>query len=459
MTDKRLSRPILCGTHCSTSLPLISHLAVLFFLLLYGASLLLCPPLSKAEDATGYEVVRIISRVSGTCGSGVLLSGGQILTTAHTAEQICAEYVCKNLQITHSSGEEVSLTKTPAKLKTSVRSLDIALIELPEKIYLGDGITVTEPPVIETQEDIVVAGFPRCGQFEVTTGTITQRKTLHWSTSAQGSPGSSGSGVFTTNGRFVGLIDEAATFSGMLSYELFGRSFALKLVPGKTIAALLSGDFEDSLTQEAIALKEFYVDEVVDKKGWNRLFASDQFLGLVDKLRLRLAREQISSNSSLSKALLLSTGFPGHDLLVLLKLADTVPEPIMTLVIYAMLEANGLTASPLHQLKRATVESLIKRSSISGEMVADISSTLSRFTTSRYQGFNLMTITTCLTASILLLALGALWGGSLGYVWRDLADVSSLFFKAWTMLLVGFAFWPLSFLIYRVRSRIRNKKA
>jgi V8-like Glu-specific endopeptidase len=409
------------------------------------------------------HTVRLTSTASRTCGSGILLNSSRILTTAHVARSLCTSTRCVQLQIRGSLNKRmVEREFTQAIVERYSGALDLAVLNLAEPFVdnnIAEVRLATSMPALGT--DILVRGYPECGDEVTTSGKIVTQGKLQSISSAQGKPGSSGSGVFNEEGELLGVVDQAAHLSGVFAYHLFGSSFNLTFVNSPVVSSILAGDAFDSLIQEAKVLNSFFQEEVVSTTGWRRLVLSDQFLSVTDSFHQRLG--QVSPSLEDLRILTYLRGYPGRELHELLHevtptTAEQATEQVLLLTVSAMLERHGFQAALLQPLLPTTVRALIEQSPTPISFRTKALDIVNRFEASRYQGFKIMLFTTMGSAALLVAFILILWAFSLGYVLRYLADVPFRLYRLWILFVVAFGFWPLSLFIFWFKEYRRRKR-
>lgn len=258
---------------------------VLQFLLLFSSALLFLTPL-KCLSEPYRNAILLVSQERG-CASGILLNDGHIITNAHVTESLCPYNNCKGVTVHFSEMPNEQPLKTLAcsslTIEYSRYSSDTSLLKCSgienEKIS-----NVRISPVIG-KSTITAIGYPGCGALKESHGLVTQESPFHFSASAKGSYGSSGSGVYDQSGALVGIIDQAKSLSELLG-SFFGLTdFELRGIDAREINALLSKDFSDSALKAQIqTLLEYYRSSIRTRRGAERLSASFDFTARVDWL-------------------------------------------------------------------------------------------------------------------------------------------------------------------------------
>jgi len=209
----RLSRPSILAALAAPLAP-IALIALLV--------LPLCPPLSADPDIVG-SVVKVYSQCypysyespwllaaeeSGT-GSGCIISGNRILTSAHIVAN------AKFIQVKRAGG----LDKAQAEVEIIGHQCDLAILRVKDPGFFQGAVPLAPGPLVSLRDRVTVYGFPEGGEeLSMTEGIVSRvelQRYVHsrmWLLCGQMdaaiNPGSSG-GPVVKDGQIVGIAFQA----------------------------------------------------------------------------------------------------------------------------------------------------------------------------------------------------------------------------------------------------------
>ncbi len=152
----------------------------------------------SAEQRSAVRVRNVMCEGIGT-GSGFILDDHTIVTNHHVVDSL------GKLEVTLSDGTDVDVASS-----AYATNADFAIITTVEAI--GPAATLA-PADASTGDHITVVGYPNSEELQVTTGTILSKQNdffdkapFVFATSAYGTHGSSGSAVYDTDGKVIGVL-------------------------------------------------------------------------------------------------------------------------------------------------------------------------------------------------------------------------------------------------------------
>jgi hypothetical protein len=265
---------------------------------------------------------------------------------------------------------------------------------------------------------------------------------VHFSTTARGSFGSSGSPIFSADGSLVGIADEAGSVSGALLASAVGRQFVVRGVQLPLLHPLLTAPAEEQHQGELSLLLRYYIEEVSRAKGFARARLGSGFITMSDELGTALA--QHGASPSLLRPLLAAHTH-------LRRYSDFGSErPNETALLVAVarsIEEHGLLDESLRLVPRALVQEVLA-AVLSPDGAAALKQILGR---AAPLGLSHRFLLWGCGLAVFFAALAALWGASFTVVYfRSTGERTARVFKA---VLVALVFWPLSFVLWWVKAR------
>ena len=378
-----------------------------------------------------------------SCGSGVLLADGLVLTNSHLIHSICKFGDCANLEIHASSN---AWAASSAELVVDIPSIDVALL-IP-KPPLGKGIfALSETAVPQLGFQVATLSFPGCGDLTSTAGKVEKVNEIKLYTSCLGQHGSSGGVIFDKNYKLVGLIDEAGDLLSAASSLLVGTNFKLRGSRADVISKVLAKPEAEQTLVEAALLYAYYKSEVMNSSGWTRVWAGLDFMAIFEDFRKRAELlghagfsgvDQYISSLALIKTMPNSTEL--QNLIVLLSAAYSTENkgPFYKLLVPLDL---GLFAKQLraHGKNETQIDSL--REIVRGAAAQG------------YPGVQLFLLGKSVLYFLIALLVSGIWAFSLGTIYARLTG--SFFKRIFIISLVGLL-WPFSLLWWKFRGRLRH---
>ena len=271
---------------------------------------------------------------SGSCASGILKEG-KILTNAHVIDAVCPDQTCNGIKIARA----LSVGKPADQLlpcdEWSIgplsRSADLGVLECK-----NHPIPTTQPIPLNSERatSVYLLSYPGCGTLQRSDGEITSQSGLLIKTTARGDYGSSGGGIFSTDGSLVAIVDQAASINNLLFSKITIRgTFQMRGI--RSVHAKDLFTHASSLDSEVATLLQYYRDSIRVEKGIDRLFVAFDFLSRVEGLK----RDAAANHSSGALALLSSSEY----LRATLDHKDALFSPLS---IATIIESKGLSWAP-----------------------------------------------------------------------------------------------------------------
>ena len=179
----------------------------------------LCGLASHAEDSSEFfsklksQVFKVIAeRPTGTlqAGSAVLIAPGKLVTNCHVLRW------SRRIEVLHDDA------RWPARLVATDAEHDLCILSAAH--VPAEAIAFARPASAKIDQEVHAASYPGGGDFAVSCGTI---RALHdldagkvIQTNAAFSPGSSGGGLFDSDGRLIGVLTFRAVTGGDLHFVM-----------------------------------------------------------------------------------------------------------------------------------------------------------------------------------------------------------------------------------------------
>lgn len=208
----------------------------------------------------------VLLRGNSTCGSGFIFNN-QVITNAHLVSSLCPLRDCADLKVDGISCPKWSVSGIK-------RSLDLGALSCSQSIE-KPGLTLSTG----NSSKISIVGFPKCGEQKISSGEIIHESRLHLTLTAKGNYGSSGSPILDSEGKLVGIIDQAASAKTLLQSKIFFQSeFPMRGISAKNIKYLEG----NQLDQISHVLLDYYRNIGRTLSGIDRLLFSFDFLARIE---------------------------------------------------------------------------------------------------------------------------------------------------------------------------------
>lgn len=291
------------------------------------------------------QPILLIKSESGSCSSGIA-SKGMLITNAHVVDAVCPESRCDGVrvyrapEIGKNASEEIPCGSW--NIKHLSRALDLGILECKTALIPG---SIELPSRVGRASSVSIISYPGCGVLQKTSGEVTSDSGLLLKTSANGDYGSSGGGIFDSDGSLVGIVDQATSARDLLLSKItFQSKFKLRGVKISHVAELLKNT--DNLNNQINALKQYYRESIRVEKGVDRLFASFDFLTRVEGLK----RDISKLNHPEAASLLATSDYLRASL-------DSPSKTFSTLVVASILESKGFSWAPWRALSTKSIPS------------------------------------------------------------------------------------------------------
>ncbi|GEM_PF-3803691 len=208
----------------------------------------------------------VLLRGNSTCGTGFVFND-RVITNAHLVSSLCPLTDCSDLKV-----EGISCAKwSVAGIK---RSLDLGALACSDPID-KPGLSLSSG----YSSKVSIVGFPKCGEQKISSGEIIQESRLHLTLTAKGNYGSSGSPILDSEGKLVGIVDQAASAKTLLQSKMFFQSeFPMRGVSAKNLKYLEGSE----LDQISHVLLDYYRNIGRTLSGIDRLLFSFDFLARIE---------------------------------------------------------------------------------------------------------------------------------------------------------------------------------
>ena len=230
---------------------------------------------STEIDKIKTSIFIISSEDKKSCGTAFLSSDNTLYTSNHIIELILKK---QNLSSdTNKTNENFSLLlkdafnsektlKIPFSNLSQISSLDIAKISLQETPASKSYNIPSNDLIYKTGSSIFALGFKNCDEVTLIKGTIKQETQIWLESDLKGYFGMSGSPAFSTNGEFVGLVDQAQSIVDGILGRIFGSSFSLRVTKASALKLLDYNGTDNlnlilSLKNEAELINKNYPDK------------------------------------------------------------------------------------------------------------------------------------------------------------------------------------------------------
>lgn len=211
----------------------------------------ICLPCAAQQEqplaSPDQSVVQIMAKSECTTsqqGSGVLVEPGIVLTSLHVVEGAENVKIVKDGKIYYSSAHIL------------VPELDLCLLRVPA--LPGRPTLRANPEAIKVGVKVTALGFPGGSGLTETSGVITEQWHFRGSNLIQSNAnvwhGNSGGGLFTEDGRLIGIV----TF-GLLAYE--GLTFC---VPASCVPSLLRRPWQEGAKISLCRSRELFLENFLE---------------------------------------------------------------------------------------------------------------------------------------------------------------------------------------------------
>lgn len=225
------------------------------------------------------EVLRSVVLLSGPgfCASGFLTTQGQIVTAAHVTSGLCPNGKCEELTIRTPYSEKYMRGQPiiiKPRLKLEVPSLDLAVLEWPEKPLLVGKIALGKSKGPGSK--IYQLGYPSCSRPDITVnlqeGRIQSESRFEIWPDTVSWRGGSGGPVLNENFEAIGVhVRRSQLFDEFLRYLPGGKPMAAGVASRtESLSKLLTDDLEKSIEAEFELLNSYFESELAQAKGIRR---------------------------------------------------------------------------------------------------------------------------------------------------------------------------------------------
>ena len=401
--------------------------------LLFSSIVTLAVPALALTEVPKAAVVKLMAP-SGGCGSAFFIDGQTLITSAHFVRASCPGGDCSDLRI----GSDQSSAKL--ELRTLLSELDVASLKItaqtPHRALDGEH---SIPPAID--QEISVLHYPACAELQITSGHIRSSTSLDFILDAAVNYGSSGGAVVDQSGIVLGVVSQAASVFGAARARLIGGSFQGQAMRYDIINSALK---DRGVVSQA--LLSWYLSDVSNLIGFQRLYDGQRFVRAVDRLRVRL----IAAGDQ-NPAIMLATEYP-DTFATLPAAAYFGPQTIELeqLAFAASLERHGPFSGELRTLDTNALEAALQKSGRPSAHIAELRRMVLRLWEQKYPGIELIGESLVFSGCVLGLIIAAIWGWSLGRVFSKARG--SLWRRAVITVMIALLIWPLSWLIFCFRS-------
>lgn len=404
---------------------------------------------TNLETAFARSVLLLIAE-GGACATGFLAADGKIVTNFHVANGICPYGRCRNLRIQRTNrlgnAPVEELRFDTAAITRISPAMDIAIIEISPSFRLSQAAELVAAPMPEAGTQVSVIGFPACGVLQQSSGRVLGVDPVHMTTSARGAYGSSGSPVFSGDGRLVGITIQAVSLGDAAANFLFKRPFELRAVRADVLQDLMQKSDIDSLRNEISVLNRYYRETVMPLSGWKRMMPSYQFIAAVQGIRLRVLTTQ--SLSQIAPQFLWFDEY--FDVLPRIPRGSEKDRPLFTdiekLLTALNIELDGPQRSLFRPVKPEELKETLMAAGRSETHTDEILQMVNAAHAIRFQGVQIQLVIYCMAAALVLCVTAAVWGGSVIHVF--LRSRGGLFLRAFKAACAAFLLWPVSYLIF-----------
>lgn len=416
---------------------ILLHLSILLIPVV-GAS---AKPSDTLPSALSESVLLLRSKMNGVCATGFLLSDGTLVTNAHVTRTLCPSGSCLGVELLRAPHLGSAATQTLAITKASIIRelpvLDVSFLKL-EGANLPVGFFSSATSALPGSE-VYSLGYPKCGALSLSEGKIDSLDSLKLSTTTRAAHGSSGSPIFNSDFKLIGIAEESESIAGgflsMFSDYTF-ETIALRA----DVALELRGISDDALLlTQADALLENYRTSVRTLSGLERARAAISFVAAVEGIRDALlftpGREQ---ELKVMAAL-------GQYLDYIPRLLPEVSQSellnrLQSLVLAYNLELKGAHQQFMIPARSETIFESLDRSVVPVKMREEFKELIIFAVRNGYQGLELYGLLLGLKLTMLAIVALCILGWSMGYVF---AGSRGGFFKRLLWAFSALVLWPL----------------
>ena len=253
---------------------------LLIFLVFSGAQ---AQPRDPGKERALHSLLLLKTDSNSSCGSGLLLEGGLILTASHLADSLCPLGDCRGVQILSAiQPDEPALPMPPGQpyslsLFRQFPALDAVLLRIEGAKPPAAGLPVdSRNPA--PGAPAYAAGFPGCQRLHISSGEIVSANEARIETSATGGRGSSGGVLFDAGFNPVGLIIQSRRLDDAIDAFFTGRSLSLRASRIDRIFSLLNLPAQEATGLQARLLVEAYFNEIAAASRLQTLAAKALFV-------------------------------------------------------------------------------------------------------------------------------------------------------------------------------------
>ena len=430
---------------------------------------------STEIDKIKTSIFIISSEDKKSCGTAFLSSDNTLYTSNHIIELILKK---QNLSSdTNKTNENFSLLLKDAfnsekTLKISfsnlsqISSLDIVKIKLQETPASKSYNIPSSDSVYKADSSVFAVGFKNCEEATLIKGTIIQETPIWLESNLEGYFGMSGSPVFSTNGEFIGLIDQAHSIIDGILGRIFGSSFSLRVTKASALKFLDYSGTDSlnlilSLKNEAELINKNYQKNLLELSSYSRLIKSLEFFSQKKLFFQRLSnypeikpdltpliKNETKVDLTSIYHLTTATADKGNqnETNLLETTTNELNEQIALLSIYNAYETYGsFNGANFENNNIASFKNKLNDLNISINLKENLLSFIESTKKQSYPGYEAMVLSSSLLV-VFITILVSLWFLTIGYV---LGDYKKGFWsKLWITFVVGFFLWPISFVVY-----------
>lgn len=384
-------------------------------------------------------VILIQNENTGTCGSGVVLSDGTLLTANHLVDGSCRTNICKGITIKRDNGSAIDF-KEELKVINRFSAFDLIAIKtsLKGEIEIGGETSFGNK--------VQAIGFSDCTKLVTTNGIIEKTSGSILETTTTGKKGMSGGALIGEDGKVIGIISQARSIPGALRSLIFNNPFELQAIYLNPFIETLNADHITALETEAELLKDFYSTEVQPLMSHRRIINGIRFSRMVD--RVIAASADTSITKDVASRYIATADGPAF----LSKVPESDLESLFEYLIVARaFELRGPFLNGTVPLNQSALTKNIEESKRLEEDKHSLKVLIERAFASRYPGAELMLVTTLLFSIVIILPLLFVWAFSLGWVWGKVKG--SFINRVITLFVVALCLWPISLFAFMIRQR------
>ncbi len=422
---------------------------------------------AQAEETLPEQLRKSIVRLqaAGSCATGVILKDGKILTNSHVVANFCPAGLCATLSVRRAAafGElpQDTLLNGPMKVDRNLPVFDLAVIS-PSDTALPPGyfdlLSVSQNnPTIGAGTTMQILGFPDCGEFTLSRGTVESFDSLFVEGSAEVTKGSSGSPVLDENFSLLGIVTQSNSFARIALSDVLPLRTTAKAVRSNAFAPALLLPRPTAFLHQEKFLAQYYREDIRSLQGFARLSKSFAFLQMVDALpdtaalwfpdSMELQGFAAASYKSTIEQLL---QVPAS------QLQETDNEFESRLLgVYGELERSALYLRTLRQLPAQEVLTSLRARGLSEQRVQRLTEALDYAAGHDYPGTYIFAAVALGTIFLVVVFFAIPWAFSLGLIYPSL---SGGFLRKLAILLLITLTWPISLFFFYTFRKLRTSK-